>query len=220
LKFKIKGINGEIWKNKKEIEQYFDISDSKKIIGLIGEECFDYIIKTIKEFETSFKAIDNGLNDLLTKIEKEDNFKVFPIAKLAYKLDVIYNKEFNMPKLPPDNKGHDIEIEKINTNSNDLSNPAIIKDGYKLIYNYKKIIAFKGPISPDLYSQPITLNIISLSDEIIKVEIIEIEDNNSGEKNNGANSPNANSPSHDKPNGEEIKEKIDMKLKKKLILKM
>jgi hypothetical protein len=118
-----------------------------------------------------------------------------------------------MPKLPPDNKEHDIEIEKINTNSNVLSNPAIIKDGDKLICNYKKIRAFKGPICPDLYSQPITLNIISLSDETIKAEIIEIGDNNISEKDNGENSPNAAPPSPDKPNGEEVKEKIDKELK-------
>ena len=40
-----------------------------------------------------------------------------------------------MSKLPPDDKEHVIEIEKINTNSNFLSNKAIIKDGDKLIRN-------------------------------------------------------------------------------------
>jgi hypothetical protein len=202
------------YENEKEkIKKYFDVSDNPKITDLIGEECFDDIIKVRKEFETSFNAIDNGLNDLLTKIEKEDNFKDFSIAELANKLDLIYNKEFNIPKLPPENKEHDIDIENINTNSNVLSNPAIIKDGDKLICNYKKITAFKGPICPDLYSQPITLNIISLSDETIKAEIIEIEDNNISEKDNGENSPNAAPPSPDKPNGEEVKEKIDKELK-------
>ena len=127
----------------------------------------------------------------------------------------MWDKEFDMPKLPPDNKEHDIEIEKININSNVLSNPAIIKDGDKLICNYKKIMVtvFKGPICPDLYSQPTTLNIISLSDETIKAEIIEIGDNNISEKDNGENSPNAAPPSPDKPNGEEVKEKIDKELK-------
>jgi len=38
-----------------------------------------------------------------------------------------------MPKLPPDDKEYVIEIEKINSNSNILSNKAIIKDGDKLI---------------------------------------------------------------------------------------
>ena len=74
---------------KKEIKEYFDVSDNPKIIELIGEECFYDIIKARKEFETSFNAIDNGLNVLLTKIEKEDNFKDFSIEELANKLDII-----------------------------------------------------------------------------------------------------------------------------------
>ena len=199
---KLKELMENYENNKKEIKNYFDVNDNPKIFDLIGEECFDDIIKARKEFER--------------KIEKEDDFKDFSIAQFANKLDLIYDKEFNMPKSPPDYKEHDIEIEKINTNSNVLSNPEIIKDSDKLICNYEKLTEFKGPICPDLYSQPITLNIISLSDETIKAEIIEIEDNNSGEKDNGANSPNAALPSPDKPNGEEAKEKIDKELKEKV----
>ena len=51
--------------NKKEIKQYFDVSDNQKITKLCIEECFDDIIKTKNEFETSFNVIDNGLNNLI-----------------------------------------------------------------------------------------------------------------------------------------------------------
>lgn len=105
---------------------------------------------------------------------------------MGNKLDLIYNKEFSLPLLSPtDNKDYTIEITKKKTNSNILLNPAIIKDDDKFICNYKKILSLKDPICPDLYSQPITLNIISLLDETIKAEIVEIKDNYIDEKDDG-----------------------------------
>ena len=205
---KLKDFINKYETRKRLINKYFDISDNQKITALIGEEYFDNIKNTKNELETSFIAIDNGLNDLLKKVEEVDNFNDFSIAELEDKLDSIYNKQFSIPLLSPiDKKEHNIDISKINPNSNVLSNPAIIKDGDKLICNYNKIIAFKGPICSELYSKPITLNIMSLTDETIRAEIVEIEDNNNYGKDVGVGI--------EQKEEEEEKEKIELELKEK-----
>lgn len=160
-----------------KILYYFEFSPE-------NSQCYFYDILNIRdEMKHNFinfkEDLDYLYNDLYHQKELDD------------KLDDIFCNNFNMPLLPK-NEIYFINYDNLDINSHLISIPIIYKKNNSLKCNYNKISIQKGPFYPELYSNPIILNIVSLVDENIKAEIHEFLDNNKKEEKQILNNINEN----------------------------
>ena len=144
---------------------YFDVKNNETNESID----FSQIINIRNELEQYLLAIETEFESLHN--EYQNIFKnVSP--QLTKDLDAIFFDTFNMPLLP-EKKPHFVIYDNLKTDSSLLSMPMVNKKDGILKCNYNKMTFQKGPFYPELYSQPIILNIVSLVDEEI---IAEIED--------------------------------------------
>ena len=131
--------------------------DFSQIIN-IKTELEKYLLAIQKEFKSLYNEYQNIFKNISPQLTKD--------------LDTIFFDTFNMPSIP-EKKTHFVNYDNLKTDSSLLSMPMVNKKDGILKCNYNKMTFQKGPFYPELYSQPIILNIVSLVDEEI---IAEIED--------------------------------------------
>jgi len=144
-----------------------------KNIKINDSECLDLEKGLIEELKNDISFILDEITPIYQ--DYKNIFKFFDYLP-TIKYDYFFYLDFDMP-LIPEIKLHTINYNNFNADSQSLLlMPIIFKKEGVLKCNYNKISIQKGPLYPELYSDPITICMVSLVDEEIIAEIKSFND--------------------------------------------